>query len=65
MVFTVMQRVHELPGTTFSNPGQRGGDDADKMSALTLTELERWLTLAVAGYHGSIHGSLNQTPAGR
>ncbi|WP_211482261.1 Mu transposase C-terminal domain-containing protein [Arthrobacter crystallopoietes] len=30
-----------------------------------MTELERWLALAVAGYHGSIHGSLNQTPAGR
>jgi len=65
IIGTAMQRVHELPGTTFSNPGQRGGYDADKMSALTLTELERWLTLAVAGYHGSIHGSLNQTPAGR
>lgn len=65
IIGTVMQRVHELPGTTFSNPGQRGGYDADKMSALTLTELERWLTLAVAGYHGSIHGSLNQTPAAR
>ncbi|MET4097442.1 DDE-type integrase/transposase/recombinase [Arthrobacter sp. UYCu712] len=65
IIGTVMQRVHELPGTTFSNPGQRGGYDADKMSALTLIELECWLTLAVAGYHGSIHGSLNQTPAGR
>ena len=65
IVGTVMQRVHELPGTTFSNPGQRGSYDADKMSALTLTELESWLALAVAGYHGSIHGSLNQTPAGR
>jgi putative transposase len=65
IIGTAMQRVHELPGTTFSNPGQRGGYDADKISALTLIELERWLTLAVAGYHGSIHGSLNQTPAGR
>jgi putative transposase len=65
IIGTAMQRVHELPGTTFSNPGQRGGYDADKRSALTLAELERWLTLAVAGYHGSIHGSLNQTPAGR
>ncbi|RAX44102.1 transposase [Arthrobacter sp. AQ5-06] len=65
IIGTAMQRVHELPGTTFSNAGQRRGYDADKMSALTLIELERWLTLAVAGYHGSIHGSLNQTPAGR
>ena len=32
---------------------------------MTLRELERWLTLAVASYHGSVHGSLEQTPAGR
>ncbi|MHA7269662.1 Mu transposase C-terminal domain-containing protein [Arthrobacter sp. HLT1-20] len=65
IIGTAMQRVHELPGTTFSNPGQRGDYDAEKMSALTLAELERWLMIAVASYHGSIHGTLHQTPAGR
>lgn len=65
IIGTVMQRVHELPGTTFSNPGQRGTYEADKLSALTLAELERWLTLAIAGYHGSVHGTLLQTPTGR
>jgi putative transposase len=44
-----MQWVHELPGTTFSNTNQRGEYDAEKMAALTLRELERWLTLAVSG----------------
>ncbi|WP_039907585.1 hypothetical protein [Candidatus Regiella insecticola] len=33
------------------------------MATLTLRELERWLTLAVGTYHGSIHSSLLQTPA--
>lgn len=32
---------------------------------LTLHELEKWLALAVASYHGSIHSTLGQTPAGR
>lgn len=32
---------------------------------MTLRELQRWLTLALAGYHGSVHGSLGQTPAAR
>jgi putative transposase len=32
---------------------------------LTLNELERWVALAVSHYHGSIHHTLNQTPASR
>ena len=65
VIGTAMQWVHELPGTTFSNPNQRGEYDAEKMAALTLRELERWLTLAVAKYHGTVHESLQQTPAMR
>ena len=60
-----MQRMHELPGTTFSNPVQRGEYDSERMATLTLRELERWLTLAVASYHGTVHDSLHQTPAAR
>ena len=65
VIGTAMGKVHELPGTTFSNAAQRGSYDAEGKAALTLGELERWLALAVAGYHGSVHGGLGQTPAGR
>jgi len=65
VIGTAMQRVHELPGTTFSNPDQRGEYDSEKLAALTLLELERWLTLAVASYHSTVHSSLLQTPAMR
>jgi putative transposase len=65
VIGTAMQRVHELPGTTFSNPVERGRYDSDRMAMLTLRELEKWLALAVASYHGTIHGTLGQTPAGR
>jgi putative transposase len=65
VIGTAMGMVHELPGTTFSNPEQRGEYDADGKAALTMRELERWLVLAVAAYHGSVHGGLSQTPAGR
>src|SRR6478672_8956566 len=58
------RRVHELPGTTFSNPAERGGYDSDRQAALTLDELTRWLALAVASYHGTVHSTLRQTPAG-
>lgn len=63
VIGTAMQQIHELPGTTFSNPEQRGAYDAQGMAALTLRELERWLALAVASYHGSVHGRLQQPPA--
>lgn len=65
VIGTAMAKVHELPGTTFSNPTDRGGYDADAKAVLTLRELERWLVWAVASYHGSIHSELHQTPAGR
>jgi putative transposase len=65
VIGTAMQWVHALPGTTFSNPTERGTYDADGTATLTLRELERWLTLAVAAYHGSVHATLLQTPAAR
>jgi putative transposase len=66
IIGTAMQMIHdELPGTTFSNPGQRGEYDSEKKATLTLRELERWLALAVGSYHASVHGSLFQPPAAR
>lgn len=65
VIGTAMRQVHELPGTTFSNPVERGRYDSDRMAMLTLRELEKWLALAVASYHGTIHSTLDQTPAGR
>jgi putative transposase len=63
IIGTLMQKIHELPGTTFSNPSQKGDYDSEAKAALTLNELERWLVLAVNHYHNSIHHTLNQTPA--
>lgn len=66
IIGTAMQMIHdELPGTTFSNPNQRGEYDSENKAALTLRELERWFVLAVGIYHGSVHGSLLQPPAAR
>lgn len=65
VIGTLMQSVHDLPGTTFSNPRERGSYDSEKKATLTLQELERWLALSVAAYHGQVHRGLGQTPAGR
>ena len=51
VIGTLMQLVHALPGTTFSNPALRGGYDSDKTACLTLEELERWLAVALAKYY--------------
>ncbi len=51
VIGTLMELVHALPGTTFSNVGQRGSYDSDKAACLTLDELERWLAVTVAKYY--------------
>jgi len=64
IIGTAMKMIHdELPGTTFSNPDQRGEYDSEAKAVMTLRESERWLALAVGTYHGSVHGSLLQPPA--
>ena len=65
IIGTLMSSIHELPGTTFSNPGQRGGYDSDRQASLTVRDLERWLVLAVTSYHGTLHAGIQQTPAAR
>lgn len=65
LIGTAMQWIHELPGTTFSNPTERGDYDSSGKAILTLRELERWFVLAVAHYHGTVHGTFQQTPAFR
>jgi len=66
LVGTTMAMVHELPGTTFSNPGERGEYDSDAASCLTLAELERWLVLAITGpYHHAVHGAVREPPLSR
>ena len=48
VIGTLMGLVHELPGTTFSNVGQRESYDSDRAACLTLDEVEHWLAVAVA-----------------
>lgn len=60
---TVMSRVHELPGTTFSNITERAEYDSEKHAALTLNELEKWLLIFITKvYHEKIHSTIDRTP---
>lgn len=60
VIGTLMELVHGLPGTTFSNVMQRGRYDSDKAACLTLAELERWLSVAITKlYHLRPHAGLD------
>lgn len=60
---TVAKEIHTLPGTTFSNIQKKGEYDSTGQSALTLTELERWLLIYITGvYHQRFHSGIQCSP---
>ncbi|MFC0389165.1 Mu transposase C-terminal domain-containing protein, partial [Muricoccus vinaceus] len=60
---TLMTRIHELPGTTFSNIQERGDADPEALAVLTLSELQRVFALEVLGpYHHEVHSGLGMPP---
>lgn len=63
LIGTLMKKVHELPGTTFSNIKQKDNYNSEKNASLTLHEFETWfLTYVVKVYHQTIHNGINKTP---
>jgi putative transposase len=63
LIGTMMGKIHLLPGTTFSNIAEKGDMDSERSAAMTIDELERWLTLAITGvYHRNVHRALGITP---
>jgi putative transposase len=62
----LMKTVHSLPGTTFSNPIQRGEYDSSAKAVLTMRELEKWLIHVIIGqYHLDIHSLIMEPPISR
>jgi putative transposase len=60
---TLLKEIHNLPGTTFSNPKERGTYNSDKASAMTLSEFEKWIAIyIVEAYHQRVHSSLKMSP---
>jgi putative transposase len=63
---TLTQAIHTLPGTTFSNPHQRGAYRSEEQAALTLSEFETWLAaLIVDVYHQQGHSGIGMPPVRR
>jgi putative transposase len=60
---TFKDEIHALPGTTFSNPKERGDYKSEKNAVMTLKEFERWLlTFIVNVYHRRKHEGIGMAP---
>lgn len=60
---TLNNAIHELPGTTFSNPEQRGDYKPEKHAQFTLKELEAWITRFIVNiYNNTEHSTIGMTP---
>lgn len=60
---TLNEAIHALPGTTFSNPKQRGAYRCEAQAVFTLSEFETWLTVQIVEvYHQQVHSGLGLPP---
>ena len=60
---TVKTKLKSLPGTTFSNVGEKGEYDSEGKACFTVAELEQWIATHILGvYHNNKHSSLNMSP---
>jgi len=63
---TLNQAIHNVPGSTFSNPQARGSYDAEQHAVMTLSEFERWLAITIVEvYHHRLHHEIGTTPLQR
>jgi len=63
LIGTIMGRVHLLPGSTGSNPQDKGQYPAEAQARLTMAELEQWLALEICEqYHRRVHKGIRKSP---
>lgn len=66
LIGTVLNEIHTLKGTTFSNAASRAFYKSEKEACFTLQELEKWLTTFIVNvYHKRIHQAINTTPVAK
>lgn len=60
---TLLKEIHALPGTTFSNTQERKSYNSEKQAALTIKELEKWITTFIVNvYHNKYHSGIGTSP---
>jgi putative transposase len=57
---------HALPGTTFSNPGERGGYNSTEQACVYLSDVDKMLNIFLLDFYAErFHHGLNSIPARR
>lgn len=60
---TFLQRIHEIPGTTFSSVAKKFDYDSEGNACMTLDELKEWLAVFMLGiYHEKGHAGISEQP---
>ena len=63
LIKTFMTEVHDLPGTTYSSPAEKGDLDPEKRAVLTFSEFEDWLFDYFCNiYHRKVHSTIGVPP---
>ena len=60
---TLNSEIHNLSGSTFSNPQKKGEYKSENKAVFTLNELEQWIVHWIVNiYHKRIHSEIKTTP---
>jgi len=65
LIGTMMKRIHERRGTTFSTINERGDTEPDQLACLSLPELEQIVALEIDRYNHSAHDGIGDRPLER
>ena len=65
LIGTMMRRIHERRGTTFSSINERGDAEPDRLACLSLPELEQVVVLEIDHYNHSTHDGIGDRPLDR
>jgi putative transposase len=65
LIGTMMRRIHERRGTTFSSVNERGDAEPDRLACLSLPELEQVVVFEIDRYNHSTHDGIGDRPLDR
>jgi len=65
LIGTMMQRIHERRGTTFSNVNERGDTEPGELACLSLPQIEQIVALEIDRYNHSTRDGIGDRPLDR
>lgn len=62
VIGTFMEKLHRIPGTTFSNVVEKNKNKKFTCGKYTVRQLAHWMVRSINIYHNKIHSELNKPP---